>query len=48
MLMTPDEVAELSRLLDDALALESSERESWLVQQERDRPEMARRLRAIL
>jgi len=48
MRITADEVAELSRLLDEALALGGSERDAWLTQLDVRRPDMARRLRAML
>ena len=46
--MTPQDVAELSRLLDEALALEPHAQARWLEQLAQSRPEMARRLRKML
>jgi serine/threonine protein kinase len=48
MSMTANEVTELSRLLDEAMAFEPPERGSWLGRLDLSNPEMARRLRAIL
>lgn len=48
MTMTVEEVAELSRLLDDALSFGPPELGPWLERLHHDRPEMARRLRAML
>ena len=48
MPMSPDEVAELSRLLDQAMALEPSLREPWLRELEQTQPKVALRLREML
>ena len=48
MPMTPDEVAELSRLLDEALALEPQQREPWLADLEQANPQVAHCLREML
>ncbi len=48
MTMTADEVAELSRLLEDALSFDQAKLGTWLTRLDDDRPEMARRLRAML
>ncbi len=46
--MSPEEIAELSRLLDEALALEPAQRAAWLNALEQSRPLFARRLRSML
>ena len=46
--MSPEEIAELSRLLDEALALEPAKRASWLDALEQSRPPLAQRLRNML
>jgi serine/threonine-protein kinase len=46
--LRPDEVAELSRLLDEALALAPAQREPWLADLARSKPESAKRLRTML
>ena len=48
MSMSPAEVAELSRLLDEALALEPPQREPWLADLEQTKPRVAQRLREML
>ena len=48
MPMNADEVAELSRLLDEAMALEPSRREPWLHALEQTKPTVAQRLREML
>lgn len=48
MTMTADEVAELSRLLEDALSFDQEQLGAWLTRLDDDRPEMARRLRAMM
>ena len=48
MPMSPDEVAELSRLLDEAQALEPALREPWLAELEQTKPQVAQRLRDML
>ena len=48
MPMSPDEVAELSRLLDEAQALVLALREPWLAELEKIKPQMAKRLRDML
>ena len=48
MNVTADQVAELSRLLDEALALDASERDAWLSELDDRRAPMARRIRAML
>lgn len=46
--MRPQEVAELSALLDQAQALAPDERERWLGELERSKPDTARHLRSML
>jgi serine/threonine-protein kinase len=46
--MTPQKVAELSRLLDEVLALAPAQRESWLAELERSNLDTARHLRSML
>src|SRR5262245_23113646 len=46
--MRPEEVSELSRLLDAALALTPTARVTWLADLERTQPETARHLRSML
>jgi len=46
--MRPEEVSELSRLLDAALALAPTARVTWLTDLERTQPETARHLRSML
>ena len=46
--MSPEEIAELSRTLDEALALEPAKRASWLDALEQSRPPLAQRLRNML
>jgi eukaryotic-like serine/threonine-protein kinase len=48
MPMNPDEVAELSRLLDEAQALEPALLEHWLAELEKTKPQVAQRLRDML
>src|SRR5512134_1496599 len=48
MSMSPAEVAELSRLLDEALVLDPTEREAWLADLEQTKPRVAQRLREML
>jgi eukaryotic-like serine/threonine-protein kinase len=48
MPMSPDEVAELSRLLDEAQALEPALREAWLAELDKSKPHVAQRLRDML
>ena len=46
--MSPEEIAELSRTLDEALALEPAQRAPWLDALERSKPLIAQRLRNML
>ena len=46
--MRPEEVSELSRLLDAALALDPTERATWLAELEKTQPETANHLRSML
>ena len=46
--MSPEEIAELSRLLDEALAREASQRGPWLSELEQAKPRLAQRLRSML
>jgi serine/threonine protein kinase/tetratricopeptide (TPR) repeat protein len=48
MPMSPDEVAELSHLLDEAIALEPRGRGPWLENLEQTRPRLAQQLREML
>ena len=48
MPMSPDEVVELSRLLDEAQALEPVLREPWLAELEQTKPQVAQHLRDML
>ncbi len=48
MPLRPEEVSELSRLLDEVLELDPAGREAWLGELERSRPEAAQRLRGML
>ena len=48
MPLRPDEVAQLSHLLDQALELDGAERETWLLELERSLPDVGRRLRAMV
>jgi eukaryotic-like serine/threonine-protein kinase len=46
--MRPEEVSELSRLLDAALALNPAARATWLAELEKAQPATANRLRSML
>ena len=48
MPLRPEEVSELSRLLDEALELDPAQREEWLQELARSRPEVAEHLRGML
>jgi serine/threonine-protein kinase len=48
LLMSPEQVAELSRLLDEALALDPGARASWIDKLEQTRPATAQHLRSML
>jgi hypothetical protein len=48
MPLHPEEVAELSHLLDEVLALDTTERDAWLANLQQTKPEAAKRLHTML